>query len=193
MMDLTLLLDQQKLNIRTSVLIKRGDEWLIHQGKKEKFATSIGGRIKLLEDSRKALAREIEEELNIKVSKERLQFRTIVENFFSYNKQKYHELLFIYQLEITDELGFDKIVDQPDETFDFFFVNQEELKNIDMKPELLKDIMLGKVQEAHIINYDENFGSNNDKEIISSISEANEDYQSTKQTYSVDEVFNKYE
>lgn len=33
----------------------------------------------------------------------------------------------------------------------------------------------------------------NDSEIISLISEAIEDYRTTKQTYSVDEVFNKYE
>ncbi|UTH13369.1 NUDIX hydrolase [Macrococcus equipercicus] len=150
-MDLSLLLDSHKLNMRTSAIIRRGDEWLMHYGVNDEFITTVGGRIKLLEDSQSALIRELKEELNLTVSANELQFKTIIESFFDYRGTHYHELLFVYLLEVGDELGEGEIFAQPDPHFVFKFYSAVELDQEIIKPQELKVLMLGKDNHGHYI------------------------------------------
>lgn len=151
-MDLSLDTLQGKLNIRTCVLIKRQHEWLLHQGKKESFATAIGGRIKFGEDSKHALVREIHEELNLNITVDELELITIVESFFEYNQTPFHEYLFVYQLDVGMRLGQDKQFIQPDPDFDYFFCDTTEINRLSIKPEILKTILLGQKVPCHYIN-----------------------------------------
>lgn len=63
-----------------------------------------GGRIKLHEPSGEAILREISEELQEKVSVERLCY--IVESFFveEVSQERFHEVAFYYQLSVPDTL-----------------------------------------------------------------------------------------
>lgn len=150
-MDLSLLLNSHRLNIRTSAMIRRGDEWLMHHGINDSFITTVGGRIKLLEDSKSALIRELKEELDLVVSENDLQFQTMIEGFFDYNGTNYHELLFVYLLEIGDELGDGEIFAQPDDQFIFKFYSKEELLRESIKPHKLKSLMLEEEHDVHYI------------------------------------------
>lgn len=151
-MDLSILLDGKRLNIRTSVIIQRGDEWLMHYGIHDSFITTVGGRIKVFEDSKTALIRELKEELNLTVKAESLEFKTIVEGFFDYKDTPFHELLFVYYMQVNDELGEGEIFHQPNDKFVFKFYTKEELKREKVMPPILKAIILSESVPMHYIS-----------------------------------------
>ena len=67
------------------------DNWvLLHKTEEENFWSLPGGRVKLLEPSKDALKREMQEELGVKIHVERLIW--VVDNFFEYDGKSYHEL-----------------------------------------------------------------------------------------------------
>ena len=159
-MDLTMKTSAGKLNLRTAVIIKRGPHYLIHKGKHEKFATLIGGRIQFGEDSRTAIMREIKEEINLEIDAQQLEFISTFENFYRYKGEFIHEILFIYKLEVTDELGDAMILEQPDETFDFYFAEESQLFAPEFKPDIMKEVLYH-CSNHHLIHYDDNIKDNN--------------------------------
>ncbi len=86
-------------------IAKRGNKILVSEGydkvTKEVFYRSIGGGIEFLEESKDALKREFKEELNIDITVGK--FLGIVENIFTYNGKKAHELILFYNVDIMDE------------------------------------------------------------------------------------------
>ena len=66
-MDLSLKLQEYKLNIRTAGIIIHNDQILVHKNINEDYCCLPGGRIKLGESSKEALKREIKEELGKEV------------------------------------------------------------------------------------------------------------------------------
>ena len=67
------------------------DNWvLLHKMERDDFWSLPGGRVKLLEPSKDALKREMQEELGVNIHVERLVW--VVDNFFEYDGKSYHEL-----------------------------------------------------------------------------------------------------
>ena len=62
-MDLTLDVENQKLNIRSAGVIIHNGKVLVHSMKGKDHVCLPGGRVTIGEDSKHTLAREIEEEL----------------------------------------------------------------------------------------------------------------------------------
>lgn len=83
-----------KFNFRVGGIIESPDKKkiLIHRLSNFDFWLLPGGRVEMLEDTKKAILREIEEELGIKVTIDRLV--AITESFFDIKSSTYHELAF---------------------------------------------------------------------------------------------------
>ena len=64
LMDLSILLDKVKLNIKVSVLLQTPNGYIFEKDKNN-FYFPIGGRIKLNEDSVEAAVREVKEEVDV--------------------------------------------------------------------------------------------------------------------------------
>lgn len=100
-MDLTFDLEGYRLNIRVAGIIVHNNKILFHKNLNKQYYALIGGRIKMGENSKNALKRELEEELGKQVNIQ--DFLGIIENFFVKDDVKYHELLFIYKAEFKSD------------------------------------------------------------------------------------------
>lgn len=143
MKDLSIILDNSKLNIRVGVIFKYQDEILIELSKVGSNSVIPGGRVRILEKTIDALIREVNEEMNINLIKEKLSFFKFYENFFQ-DKLNVHELFFVYQYEVNknDYDILSKVSDNQDNNNSYFkFIKINELDNINLLPEtLLNDI-----------------------------------------------------
>src|SRR5439155_21430278 len=75
---------------------------LLHRADQDNFWSLPGGRGELLEPSTETICREFREELGCDVRVERLLW--IVENFFTYDASKFHEIAFYYKIEILNRI-----------------------------------------------------------------------------------------
>ena len=81
-------------NHRVAAVVIDDGYLLLHKSEKDDFWSLPGGRLELLEDSKTALEREFIEEVNEALQVERMLW--IVENFFDYEGQQFHELGMYY-------------------------------------------------------------------------------------------------
>ena len=143
-MDLSILLDNVKLNIKVSVLLETPNGYLFEKDKNG-FYFPIGGRIKLNEDSVKAAKREVKEEIGIDLTN--LLYKGIVENFFMYDNIQYHELIIVYRASLKEN------IDLPDY---FHFIKKNEFDKKDIKPsEIIKIINSRMNSTLHFIVRDD--------------------------------------
>lgn len=101
-MDITLDLEDYKLNIRAAGVIIHNGKILAHRNINSDHYALVGGRVQIGENSAKTVRREIQEELgkNIEIT----SYIATIENFFEMKGSKYHEILFVHQAEfINDE------------------------------------------------------------------------------------------
>lgn len=102
MSDLSIIIDGVKFNFRVGLLVKKKKQVLVECNPDYDFVVLPGGRVKTLESSEDALIREINEEMKIDLTNYNLEFIGIDENFFELDNIKYHELYFIYKIEIDE-------------------------------------------------------------------------------------------
>ena len=88
-MDLTLDVEDYKLNIRTAGLILHNNKVLTHRDVRKDHYCLPGGRVELGESSDKTIKREMEEELGKEI--EIIEYVSTIENFFEMEDKKYHE------------------------------------------------------------------------------------------------------
>ena len=101
-MDLTLNVEDYKLNIRAAGVIIHNGKILAHRNINSDHYALVGGRVQIGENSAKTVKREMQEELgkNIEIT----GYIATIENFFEMKGAKYHEILFVHQAEfINDE------------------------------------------------------------------------------------------
>jgi 8-oxo-dGTP pyrophosphatase MutT (NUDIX family) len=91
--DLTIFVNNIKLNIRVAVIIETDEGYIFEKYPKWNYYFIVGGRIKINETSLETAQREIYEELGIRL--ENFSLKTIAENFFEENNTKYQEICFI--------------------------------------------------------------------------------------------------
>ena len=92
-MDLSLDINDYKLNIRAAGLIIHNNKILTHRNINADHYCLPGGRVELGESSDKTIKREIKEELgkDIEIQK----YVSTIENFFILDGKKYHEIFFL--------------------------------------------------------------------------------------------------
>ena len=88
----------------------------------------------MLENTKKAILREIEEELGIKVTIDRLV--AIIESFFDIKSSTYHELSFKYLLQKEGEFA-----GIEGEKYRYMWIDKEDLSNISFKPDYIIPIL----------------------------------------------------
>lgn len=151
--DLSVMINDVKLNIRVGAIIKYQNKLLVERNKNVDFSVIPGGRIQTLETSLEALIRELNEELGIDLSNEKFELASLIENYFNFDNKKYHELYFVYKVELKQEYNLDdgiKNLDNSDSSY--YLLNEEELEKEKMLPDIIKQIDKEKEFKHYIIN-----------------------------------------
>ena len=153
-MDLTLDVEDYKLNIRAAGLLVHNNKILTHTNKEKGHYALIGGRIAIGEDSVETVKREILEEIGKEV--EVIGYIGTIENFFEMKGQKYHEIMFIHQVEfINDEDK--KILETLDnlegkDYLKYEWLDIEKLDEYELLPVTIKEILKEGKFPVHRVN-----------------------------------------
>lgn len=140
-MDLTVMLNETLLNIRTAILIETKNGYIFEKSPQNIYFFTVGGRVKTKETSLEAAKREGFEELGIKI--ENLEISAVVENFFNDDNKNFHEICFYYKA------NYDEPFVLP---LNFFTLEQKDFHKHDIRPKIVSDIVKNKKGLMHIIN-----------------------------------------
>ncbi len=99
-MDITIDVEDYKLNVRAAVVIIHNGKILVHRNVNSDHYALVGGRVMIGEDSETTVKREVQEELGKDI--EIIGYVSTIENFFEMKGSKYHEILFVHQAEFKD-------------------------------------------------------------------------------------------
>ncbi len=104
-----------------------------------------GGHIEIGEDSKQALVREIKEEIGCDIRNAKLF--AIQENFWTRKERRCHGIEFYYTIETKQKLEIKdyktiEIDKKEEKLLEFKWVTVEELKNIDLRPNSIRDILI---------------------------------------------------
>lgn len=143
MSDLSIIIDGVKFNFRVGLLVKKKKQVLVECNPDFDFVVLPGGRVKTLESSEDALIREINEEMKIDLTNYNLEFIGADENFFELDNIKYHELYFIYKIEIDDNNDDfkDDMINYDSKVNYYKWINILDLKEVNLLPKSLISII----------------------------------------------------
>ena len=141
--DIKIDIDGIRLNVRVGVIMRFDGQVIIEVSKIGRNSVVPGGRIHINEKSSDALVREIQEEMHIKLDKNKLKQIKVFENFFKYDEQRVHEIYFLYDYSLTPEelKTINLEINEDDETTYFKLVSSNELEKYDLMPVTLHDII----------------------------------------------------
>ena len=153
-MDLSVMLDGVKFNYRAGLLIINNNKLLVECNPIYDFVTIPGGRVKTLESSIDALLRELEEEMHITISKEEIQFKSVIENFFELDNKRVHELYMLYKMNIDDkDKRFkDNMINYDSENCYYKWVDIDKLEEVNLLPKPIRNISSNDNFESIIVN-----------------------------------------
>ena len=99
-MDITIKNESDRFNCRVGAIIYNENKTkILLEKQKNEIYIFPGGRLDIQEDSNKAIKRELNEELNLKID---LTLKYIIEMFVRSSKTKYHEIGFYYLTQIKE-------------------------------------------------------------------------------------------
>ena len=152
-MDIKFEVNDYKFNVRSSCIIKDKKHHKViltnMRGITDHEAFILpGGRPELMENTEEAIIREIEEELNLKLT---YRLVSVEENFVKENK--FHMLEFVYYAEVDN---FDNIKCLDDGWDKFKIIEIKDIDNIDIRPKTVKELIKNDISSniSHNINYD---------------------------------------
>lgn len=155
-MDITIDVEDYKLNVRAGVVIIHNNKILLHRNKNSDHYAMIGGRVEIGENSEQTIKREVKEELGkeIKIT----GYVSTIENFFEMKGSKYHEIMFIYKAEFENDED-QKIENtlQNIEGKDYLQYEWIDINKIDeypLRPNVLKEVLKENKFPVHKINID---------------------------------------
>lgn len=155
-MDLTIDIEDYKLNIRAACIIKHNNKVLLHRSDDKDHYCLIGGRVELGENSEHTIRREIKEELGKEI--DLTGYVSTIENFFEFEGSKYHEYMFVYEAEFKDEK--DRLIEETLSNIEgkdylkYYWVDIKDIDNVDIKPKVIKDILKEGKHPVHKIYID---------------------------------------
>lgn len=155
-MDLTIEVEDYKLNVRAAGIIIHNNKVLTHRNLNSNHYTFIGGRVEIGEDSATTVKREIEEEVGKEV--EIIEHGGVIENFFEMQGTKYHEMLFIHRAEFVDEedqkIEYTLKNREGKDYLQYEWIDIDHLDDYPIKPAIIKEILKQGKFPVHMINKD---------------------------------------
>lgn len=155
-MDLTIDVEDYKLNIRAGVVIIHNNKVLVHRNVNSDHYALIGGRVEIGEDSASTVKREVEEETGKKI--EITGYVSTIENFFEMKGSKYHEILFIHKAEFVEEE--DKKIEytltniEGKDYLQYEWIELVKLNDYPLVPKVVKEVLMEGKYPVHRINND---------------------------------------
>ena len=155
-MDITIDVEDYKLNVRAAVIIMHNGKVLVHRNVNSGHYALIGGRVEIGEDSETAVKREIKEELGKDI--EITGYVSTVENFFEMKGSKYHEIMFVHKAEFVN--GNDKKMVETLKNIEgkdylqYEWLDLGKIEQYPLRPELIKAVLKDGNFPVHIINKD---------------------------------------
>ena len=157
-MDICINVEGQKLNIRAAGIIIHNNKMLTHKSVNKNHHALIGGRVQIGENSEVTLKREIMEEIGKEI--EITGYVSTIENFFEFESETYHEIMFIHKAEFVNEE--DKKIECTLENLEgkdylkYEWIDLDKIDEYDIKPKVIKEILKEKKFPIHKINIDKN-------------------------------------
>ena len=155
-MDLTLDIEEYKLNIRAGGVIIHDNKILTHKNINKEHYCLPGGRVSIGESSEETIKREIKEELGNDI--EITGYIATIENFFEMENKKYHEIYFLHKIEFRNEE--DKNIDytmhnkEGKEYLQYEWIDLDKIEEYNILPRCLKEILKSTNFPVHKINND---------------------------------------
>ena len=141
-MDAVFHVEHQVFNYRVAAVMIKDGRVLIHRSKKETNWSLPGGRVKLGEDAKASLQREMLEELALQIEVDR--YLWTVENFFTYAEKEIHEVGLYFKITAKGALplhdGEFTVLEK--ERLVFKWVPIEDLNQYVLNPEVVKNKLL---------------------------------------------------
>lgn len=152
-MDLSLMVGNVKFNYRAGLLITKNNKVLVECNPDYDFVTIPGGRVKTKESSIDALIRELEEEMHITISNEEVRFKSVIENFFELDNKDYHELFFLYKLNVEDkdDRFMEDMINYDSEKSYYKWVDKDKLDEVNLLPKPIRNISTNDEFESIIV------------------------------------------
>ncbi|MDR0975823.1 MAG: NUDIX domain-containing protein [Christensenellaceae bacterium] len=158
-MDIRIKNENASFHCRTRAIIEKDGRYLILRpvGVGCEYYYMVGGHIEIGETSEQAVLREIKEEVGIDVAIERLV--CIHEHFYNKGEERFHEIVFYYTAKPNGDVSFETEIRNEEingETHEceLRWATVEKIAAIDLKPALLKDIIVNNKLNGplHIVN-----------------------------------------
>lgn len=155
-MDITIDVEDYKLNVRAACVIIHNNKVLLHRDIKLNHYALLGGRIEIGEDSEKTIRREIQEELGKEI--DITGYISTVENFFEMNNKRYHEYMFIYEADFKEQE--DKNITETMKNLEgkdylkYEWIDLDKIDECPLKPTVVKNILKEKKYPVHKIHFD---------------------------------------
>ena len=140
-MDLSIPIKDTTLYIRVAAIIETPKGFLFEVSKDGDYIFIIGGKIKINENSKKALIREIFEEIGIAV--ENMDLCSVIENIYTKKDKKMHEICFVYKIDLP--------IQDKDLPYGFIEVPLSEINKFDIRPSSVVSILNDNILFKHII------------------------------------------
>ena len=142
--DISIMIDNIKLNIRAGIIFKYQDKILVEVPRVNFYNSVIpGGRMKMGEYSIDTIKREIEEEMNFKLEDEKIKYLTTHEEKFSFDNVDYYEIFFIYKYEMNEE-DYNELLkvkeNQDNHHTDYKFITKDEFDKYNLLPLIIRDL-----------------------------------------------------
>lgn len=141
--------------LRVCGVVQVGDKILIDNCDNAPFWGYPGGHVELGESTREAVVREVKEEIG--VDAEIIKNLASIQLFFTREDGKpFHEIGFYYLMKANIEPK-DLTIEENDKEklrkHQFRWVTKEELKNLDVRPTELNEVILNDLENQEIISY----------------------------------------
>lgn len=155
-MDITIDVENYKLNIRAGVIINHHNKVLLHRNIHSDHYALLGGRVEIGESSEQTVTREVLEETGKEI--ELTGYIATIENFFKMEGNNYHEILFVHQGEFVNEEDKEilytlKNVEGQDH-LQYEWIDLDQIDKYPLRPEIMKEILKKGQFPVHKVNID---------------------------------------
>lgn len=140
-MDISVQIGGGLFNFRVGVVLINDNRVLLHRRDIDEHWALPGGRVSMFESTAATAAREVEEELGVKINVKRLLWHT--ENFFTFEGRKFHEIAayFLVSLATGESLysGEDSFHGPEGESLIYQWFPISKLRDIELYPVFLRE------------------------------------------------------